>query len=371
MANRFTVNPLGGFNVGAAVGGAIDQYQQKQAMEEEQLQQKNFQGLLKRAYETGNQKDIAEVFSMNPQVGQMLAKREAEKAQRIGAENLARAKEAEVDWGIRWKQAATPEQKEALKQEALANPLIDIDESDLGVSGQQADLGVDAMLFGHLGKDQFKALGLQTDPYKEQDVALKREANDIRRLENQERSLDRQVKRETNELKRQELEAKLASNREASAQKKRDLKAQADNAVATFDNSLNTIDRILESEGFSSAVGARLPIIDSLPGSDAQETIGLIETLQSQNFLNQIEKMKGLGSLSNAEGEKVSAAIGSLNRDMSESAFKRSLNEIKRFITKGRNAALEQYGRPVEQEVQTQDLSDLSDEDLLKKYGGV
>ena len=47
MANPYAVNPLGGFNIGAAVGGAIDQYQQKRAMEEEQLQQKNFQGLLK------------------------------------------------------------------------------------------------------------------------------------------------------------------------------------------------------------------------------------------------------------------------------------------------------------------------------------
>lgn len=365
MANPFTVTPLGGFNLGGAIAQLGQQFGEQKRFDEQRMQEQEFQSLLKQAYETGDQESIAEVFSVNPQVGQFLANREAEKIEKIGAENLKQAKKAEVEWGLKWKQASTPEQKEALKQEALTNPLIDIDEEDLGVSGQQADLGVDAMLFGHLGKDQFKALGLQTDPYKEQDVALKKEANDIRRLENQERSLDRQVKRETNELKRQELEARLASNREASAQKKRDLKAQADNAVATFDNSLNTIDRIINSEGFGAAVGARIPFVDSLPGGDAQETIGLIETLQSQNFLNQIEKMKGLGSLSNAEGEKVSAAIGSLNRDMSEKAFKRSLNEIKRFIRKGKNAALEKYGRPAEQEPQT-----LSDEDLLKKYGG-
>ncbi len=368
MTNPFSITPLGGFNLGGAIAQLGQQFGEQKRRDEQMAQEQEFQGLLKRAYETGDQESIAEVFSINPQVGQFLADREAEKVAKIGAENLQQAKQAEIDWGLRWRQATTPDQKEALKQEALSNPLIDIDESDLGVSGQQADLGVDAMLFGHLGKDQFKALGLQTDPYKDQDVALEREANDIRRLENQERSLDRQVKRETNELKRQELEAKLASNRETGAQKKRDLKAQADNAIATFNNSLGTIDRILNSEGFSSAVGARIPFVDSLPGSSAQETIGLIETLQSQNFLNQIKNMRGLGSLSNAEGEKVAAAIGSLNRDMSESAFKRSLNEIKRFITKGKNAALEQYGRPVEQEVQTQDLSD---EDLLKKYGGV
>lgn len=160
MANPFAVTPLGGFNLGGAIAQLGQQFGEQKRRDEQMMQEQEFQGLLKRAYETGNQEDIAEVFSMNPQIGEFLTDREAEKAQKLGAENLARAREAEVDWGIRWKQASTPEQKEALKQEALNNPLIDIDEDDLGISGQQADLGVDAMLFGHLGKDQFKALGL-------------------------------------------------------------------------------------------------------------------------------------------------------------------------------------------------------------------
>lgn len=369
MANRFSVTPLGGLNtfqLGQAVGNipaAYNRAQEAQAIQDaEQLEQQQYRQLLQDAYRTGNQDQIAEVFSRDPRVGEFLSQREAQKLQAIGQENLAQSRQAEIDWGIKWKQAQTPEQKQQLLQEAIPNPLIDVDEGDVNASGPNADLAVDTMLYGHLGKDGFKALitdrQFQRDPYKEQELAIKEETLNVRKLENEERSLDRQIQREKNELQRQELEARLAQNKSTQEQKKRDLKSQADNAVATFDNSLATIDKILESPGFSAAVGSRLPFVDSLPGTAAQETIGLIETLESQNFLNQIEKMKGLGALSNAEGQKVSSAIRSLNRNMSEKAFKRSLEQIKGFLEKGKRNVMQKYGQ-TETEKTTVNWADL------------
>ena len=179
--------------------------------------------------------------------------------------------------------------------------------------------------------------------YEKESIRVRDEANKIRSLETEEKALDRQISREQNELKKQELQLKLDKVKSDREKAEKESKFQAENAIATFDNSLKTIDKIIKSPGFSAAVGARLPFIDSLPGGDAQETIGLIETLQSQNFLNQIEKMKGLGGLSNAEGEKVAAAIGSLNRDMREKAFKRSLDDIKSFLEKGKKTVMKKY----------------------------
>lgn len=158
MANPYFVNSMGGFDLGGAVTGLGQQYRQSQEREKLEQKQLQQQDIMKRAY-TGDAQAMEELFSTDPRLSLMLEQREQQKAQKIGAENLMKSKQAEVDWGIRWKQAS-PEQKEALLQEALDNPLIDIDESDVGIQGEQADLAVNSMLYGHMGKDQYNALGL-------------------------------------------------------------------------------------------------------------------------------------------------------------------------------------------------------------------
>jgi hypothetical protein len=62
-----------------------------------------------------------------------------------------------------------------------------------------------------------------------------------------------------------------------------------------------------------------------VPGSDAKGFASQLETLKSQVFLPEVKKMQGMGALSNAEGQKISAAFASLDTDMPEEEFKRSL----------------------------------------------
>ena len=62
-----------------------------------------------------------------------------------------------------------------------------------------------------------------------------------------------------------------------------------------------------------------------VPGSDAKGFAAQLETLKAQVFLPQVEKMKGNGSLSDAEGKKLSAAFAALDPNMPEEEFKRSL----------------------------------------------
>jgi Rad3-related DNA helicase len=349
MANQFDVTPLGGFNLGAGIQQLGQTIERRQEQEELEGRRKQIQDLAVQAA-GGDAGAIEKLFGLSPQLAMNLEERNIMKQRALGQEQAELSKQAETDWGLRWQQAQTEEEFEALEQEALQNPLIDFDESDLGIRGERANLAVNTMLYQNLGKDAYRDLiGGGIDPAKRAELDIKREANRLRGLEVEQRNLDRAISRETNELKRQELEAKLTENQKKREQAEKDRKASAQGVISSFDNTLATIDKIETSPGFGSAVGARIPFIDALPGSDAQETIGLIETLQSQTFLNEVSKMRGLGALSEAEGRKLSAAIGSLNRDMSEDAFRRSLNDIKGYINKAKSVAADQYGVKIDE----------------------
>lgn len=62
-----------------------------------------------------------------------------------------------------------------------------------------------------------------------------------------------------------------------------------------------------------------------VPGSDARGFASQLETLKSQVFLPEVQKMQGMGALSNAEGQKISAAFAALDPDMPEAEFKSTL----------------------------------------------
>lgn len=346
MAVNYNVNPLGGFNLGQGISQVFGGYQQGQEKERLEAQREQLQQAALGAAK-GDPQAIEQLFALDPKMAMMFESRQAQ----MSSQEAAAKDQAFADWGLKYAAAKTPEEKQALEQEALSNPMIDFDESDIALTQGQKDLVVNAALFKNLGKDRYQQFFQGgVDPAKAQELELKKEANELRRMEVEQRVLDRQLSKETNELKKQELQGKIEKAKAEAESKKREVSAAADSAITSIDNSLSTIDRIRKSPGFSSAVGARIPFLDQLPGSDAQETIGLIETLQSQTFLAEVGKMKGMGALSENEGKKLSAAIGSLNRDMSEKGFRKSLDEIESYLSKARKVALEKYGRSPETE---------------------
>lgn len=165
----------------------------------------------------------------------------------------------------------------------------------------------------------------------------------LKALEAGNANLDRQLARETNDLKKQELQQKLAANAAKSEQAKAELQSTASSAVSTYDRGIQTVDEILGSPGLTSVVGVP-GITKFLPGTDAQRTVGLIDTLKSQTFLGEVEKMKGLGALTEAEGAKITSAVGSLNTSMREEDFKRSLGQIRNYFEQGKQRTLKKYG---------------------------
>ena len=177
-----------------------------------------------------------------------------------------------------------------------------------------------------------------TDPnieLRQRELDIKQETNRIRTLENKERSLDRQLSRETNELKRQELQSRLQQTQSDRERRQNDLIIEGENALSDADLGLNVVNELINSPGLEASVGAS-SLLPTLPGSQAANFESKLEQFQSLQFLNNIQKMKGLGALSEAEGRKVASAAGALNLNMSESAFRKELNTIKGIMEKGK-----------------------------------
>jgi len=158
--------------------------------------------------------------------------------------------------------------------------------------------------------------------------------------------LQAQLAKEDKELKRQALQAKID---EAKRKQSTDLQqkvADVEGARFNIDNMLNTADRILTNPSLNSVIGTiqgRMPVVLS---DEAQDAVALIETLGSQAFLSQIPNVKGMGALSNAEGEKLQNAFQNLGRVQSEKQFKENLKEAQRLLLKARQNVSTRYGVP-------------------------
>lgn len=158
-----------------------------------------------------------------------------------------------------------------------------------------------------------------------QNAALSRE---IQRAELQDKVLDRQIARETNQIKLEELKQKQADVRQKAEIAKADRQATAQGAVDTFSTALDSLGEIEKSPGLSKAVGVR-SVFPTVPGSDAANFEARLDTFKAQTFLPMVASLKGMGALSDAEGKKLSDAVGALSPKMSEDAFRSSIGKIR------------------------------------------
>lgn len=172
-----------------------------------------------------------------------------------------------------------------------------------------------------------------------QNSALDRE---IKRSELLDKNLDRQISRETNEVKLQDLRLRQEAARATATQAKADKQATAQGAVDTFTTALDSLDTITKSPGLTKAVGIR-SAIPTIPGSDAANFEAQLDTFKAQTFLPMVASLKGMGALSDAEGKKLSDAVGALSPKMSEAAFRSSAAKIKDTLDSKLNTVKKQY----------------------------
>lgn len=221
--------------------------------------------------------------------------------------------------------------------------------------------------------------------FAESDAALELEKKgwDIKKLQ-ADIDIDRQnariaamnaaANREANAIKRQELRLKVDEAIAKRDEIARGKIAEVESANSNIDNMLNTIDRVMSNPSLKDVVGSfegRMPAAASMLDDQESDAIALLDTLGSQAFLAQIPNIKGMGALSNAEGEKLQSALQNLSRAQSEKQLTASLKEAQRLMIKARKNVADRYG--VKQSVpDTPSVAPSSSEvdALLKKYGG-
>jgi hypothetical protein len=164
--------------------------------------------------------------------------------------------------------------------------------------------------------------------------------------------------KESNALKRQELQLKIETAQEARDQSVRDKYSQAQNVLATFDNTLVSVDKILNNWGktkdgkidpnlsnrtVKSATGPVQSRIftTSQDVADFEEQVG---SLESQAFLSQVEKMRGLGALTEREGARLVNALASLSLRQSPKQLAENLLIVRDLMQKARSSAEAKYG---------------------------
>jgi hypothetical protein len=111
-------------------------------------------------------------------------------------------------------------------------------------------------------------------------------------------------------------------------------------ASDSYDTAISSLNRLKKHPGLSVAVGASIqpdiPFYGTVPGTDKADFNAELDTFKSQTFLPMVQNLKGMGALSDAEGKKLTDAVGALNTNMSEKAFKESLLRIEADLRKAK-----------------------------------
>lgn len=125
--------------------------------------------------------------------------------------------------------------------------------------------------------------------------------------------------------------------------------AYSQSALDAFDRAIESARRLRNHEGLGAAVGSwfdpqawgsvnmltepdlekgQKPADQYYRGTKARDFASQLDAMRAQVFLPMVQSMKGMGALSNAEGAKLTDAIGALDPGMSEAAFVESLDRI-------------------------------------------
>lgn len=77
----------------------------------------------------------------------------------------------------------------------------------------------------------------------------------------------------------------------------------------------------------------------NVPGTDEYNFDQGLETMKAKIFLAQIDQMRGLGALTQAEGEALKASIASINPNQEPEAVQQSLTEVAKQLSKAAQSA--------------------------------
>lgn len=312
-------------------------------------------------YKTGNQDSLISATLKSPQLaGQVL--------QSVGLDNKQKQQQAAQDVAELWQLSDNPEQ---FKMKALqrvesvmqrgGNPsdtiallqAYDKDPEQAKTMLRSIGAGLEA---GGFSTGIFANAPERMTPFQQASIDLRKQELELnkqqKQLDTQLKVLEAQMRKEDNDLKKQDLQLKIEDQKQkiVDAEKQRQTAsnekvAGLESARSNLDNMLNTLARV-ESTPLDTFEAATGPIDQRLPtlSQDTADFEELVGTLGSQAFLSQIPLIKGMGQLSNAEGEKLQSALQNFSLRQSPERLKENLAEARRLLTKARANIAKQYG---------------------------
>ncbi len=367
MANPFSIDVLSGQqginqglqNLGNAVGGFMQQREMEQQQQAAQDRRNEFTSGLQDAIGSESYiKDLTGLMASFPEY--------AEEARKVyGFTNDQTEQIARQGYlnAYRNPEQATEILNETVNQISAAggNPAMTAEDA-MSLQGKspeeiRRELATGMIMIDPKIGSQLLNQGITTqEKQRQQQINLDREKFEYgkqqNKLDREAKILDNQLKKAKTEAQTQQVQQKIEENQSKKESLQRQKISDAQSSLAQAQDTVNLINRITSSEGFSSAVGAKgassfFGLLDKpIAGTDAADTAALLETLDSKNFLNAIQQMRGLGALSDAEGKKVSSAIQNLSRDQTEKQLRENLTQVVEIT----NRAIEKSKQIIQQE---------------------
>lgn len=134
---------------------------------------------------------------------------------------------------------------------------------------------------------------------------------------------------------------------EAAARKRGEMygtkEAGAESKIETLDKTIDLVGQLLSHPGRKAATGATFAA-GYIPSTEAYDFNQLLDQLTGQSFLAEVEKMRGLGTLTETEGKKLTVAAAALKTSQTEAAFDRNLRAFQSELERARNKTSAKMG---------------------------
>lgn len=187
------------------------------------------------------------------------------------------------------------------------------------------------------------------------DIAQIQQNMGVQRANQEIAVLEAARKRTTDELQQRELELKISE-----AERKRDLAVSDarfanEAAYADFSIGLSNVQSVLETP--MRVIEAATGPVDQMFLTISEETADFeekINTLKSQAFTAQVEKLRGFGSLTDTEGRRLESLAGSLELRQSPQQLLSTVRNIESLMNKGLEKARKKLGLPPQEPQQAQ-----------------
>lgn len=108
--------------------------------------------------------------------------------------------------------------------------------------------------------------------------------------------------------------------------------------IAAADETLGFIDEVRKHPGLDAGTGMT-SVFNQIPGTSGYDFQNRVNQLLSGGFLTAIDQLRGMGALSNAEGQTATRAISRMDTATSKEEFLAALDDYERVVKQGRERA--------------------------------